>query len=36
MKGFAKVKPYKCICDVKLVRIVGRKKEKKQARPFGQ
>ena len=36
MKGCIKVKPHKWICDVKLVRHVGRKKEKKQARPFGQ
>ena len=37
MKGCTKVKSHKWICDVKLVRHVGRKKEKKEGkrqRPF--
>ena len=35
MKGCTKVKPHKGICDVKLVRDVGRKKEKKEAKGKG-
>ena len=35
MKGCTKVKPHKWICDVKLVRHVGRKKEKKEAKGKG-
>ena len=35
MKGCTKVKSHKWICDVKLVRHVGRKKEKKEARGKG-
>ena len=35
MKGCTKVKPHKWICDVKLVRHVGRKKEKKETKGKG-
>ena len=35
MKGCTKVKPHKWICDVKLVRHIGRKKEKKEAKGKG-
>ena len=35
MKGCTKVKPHKWICDAKLVRHVGKKKEKKEAKGKG-